>query len=69
MCEGLYRTQQAALRLFGPSARLTGTAGSAKGPGEVRIVVDGRTLGRGQTFRQALEAVTAGSLDDEKAVA
>jgi len=44
--------------VFGPSARLDGSIGSARDPGHIRIVVDGRTLGSGSTFGQALADVT-----------
>jgi hypothetical protein len=58
MNEALYRHQQAVRRLFGPSARLTGSAGSGRGPGVLEIKVDGRTIGSGSSFGQALQAVT-----------
>ncbi len=58
MDEALYRLQQTVLRMFGPSARIAGTGGSGRGPGSVRIVLDGRTLGTGRTFEQALQDVT-----------
>jgi len=45
-------------RLFGPSVRLDGSIGSQKAPGELRIVLDGRTLGEGRSFGQALQDVT-----------
>jgi len=58
MHEATYRLNQATKRLFGPSARLTGTAGSAKGPGHVAIILDGRQLGSGASFQDALRDVT-----------
>jgi hypothetical protein len=58
MDEALYRGQQAVARLFGPHAILGGELGTPKRPGELRIVVDGRLLGRGGNFEQALADVT-----------
>ena len=58
MDEALYRLQQTVLRMFGPSARIAGTGGSGRGPGSVRIVLDGRTLGTGRTFEQAMQDVS-----------
>ena len=55
MHEAIYRHQQAVQRCFGPSARLDGSIGSARGPGVVEIKADGRTLGTGRTFEQALQ--------------
>ncbi len=57
MDEALYRQNQAVARLFDGAATITGSIGSRRGPGELRIVVDGRTLGTGRTFEQALQAV------------
>jgi hypothetical protein len=54
MCEGLYRQNQAVRRMFGPSARITGSAGSCRKPGVLEIRVDGRTIGSGSSFVQAL---------------
>lgn len=47
-------------RVFGPEARLTGSVGTGKGPGHVRILVDrvllpSRVLGIGPTFEAALQ--------------
>jgi hypothetical protein len=45
-----------AKRVFGPSAQIDGSLGSAMGPGELRIAVDDRLLGDGETFAEALQA-------------
>jgi hypothetical protein len=58
MDEALYRGQQTVQRVFGPHAVLTGSIGSGRGPGVVEIKADGRTLGRGPNFEQALADVT-----------
>lgn len=42
-------------RIFGPAARLTGTVGTMKRPGEIRIILDRRMLGIGPTFAMALQ--------------
>lgn len=58
MDEALYRQRQAVARLFGGAATISGSIGSQKAPGELRIVLDGRTLGEGRSFGQALQDVT-----------
>jgi len=58
MDEARYRQDQAAKRVFGPSARISGTIGSARGPGVLEIRIDDRTIGRGQSFSAALADVT-----------
>lgn len=58
MCEAIYRERQAVKRLFGASAVLAGSIGSARGPGHVAIVLDGRQIGTGRTFQAALQDVT-----------
>jgi len=40
--------------VFGPSAMLAGSMGSDTALGDVRIQVNGRTVGTGQTFQEAL---------------
>ena len=42
-------------RVFGPDARLAGSIGTVKRPGELRIVVGRRVLGTGPTFAAALQ--------------
>ncbi|NLY02895.1 MAG: hypothetical protein GXY83_43140 [Rhodopirellula sp.] len=44
--------------VFGPSARLDGSIGSAREPGHIRIVVAGRTLASGPDFATALQAAS-----------
>jgi len=41
---------------FGPSAALSGSMGSHTSPGAVRIQVDGRVVGTGESFAEALQA-------------
>ena len=41
-------------RLFGESATITGSIGSARAPGRLTVTVDGRTLGGGRTLQQAI---------------
>ncbi len=43
-------------RVFGPAAELGGSIGTVKRPGELRVVVAGRTIGRGANFADALQA-------------
>lgn len=43
-------------RVFGAAAVLGGSIGSERQPGEIRIVLDRRTIGCGPTFRMALQA-------------
>jgi len=59
MHEAIYRQEQAVRRVFGPAAALFGSLGSRRGPGVVEIRVEGRTLGSGASFEQALQDVTA----------
>ncbi len=66
MDEALYRQRQAVARLFDGAATITGSIGTAKAPGELRIVADGRTLGEGRTFGQALADVTVRSGPERK---
>lgn len=42
-------------RIFGPEARLSGSVGTRKRPGVIRIVVGRRVLGTGPTFEAALQ--------------
>ncbi len=58
MDESLYRQRQAVARLFDGAATMSGSIGSARGPGDIRIVLDGRAIGTGQTFGEALANVT-----------
>ena len=58
MDEALYRQNQATKRLFGPSATLAGSIGTPSRPGVVEIKCDGRTLGSGLSFEQALQDAT-----------
>jgi hypothetical protein len=55
MAESEYRQNQVTKRLFGQDARLCGSIGSARGPGHIEIRANGRTLGTGRTFEQALQ--------------
>jgi len=41
---------------FGPSALLAGSMGSHTSPGAVRIQINGRVVGSGGTFQEALQA-------------
>ena len=66
MDEALYRQNQATMRLFGPSAVLTGSIGTPSRPGVVEIKANGRTLGRGPSFQAALADVTVRSTPGEK---
>jgi hypothetical protein len=43
-----------AKRLFGAGARLDGSIGTVRHPGELRILLDGRLIGSGPTFEQAI---------------
>ena len=43
-------------RIFGPSATVTGSMGSAVAAGDIRIILDGTTIGSGLTFADALQA-------------
>ena len=58
MDEARYRHDQMVRRLFGPSVRLDGSIGSQKAPGELRIVLDGRTIASGESFATALQAAS-----------
>jgi len=58
MDEGLYRQHQAVARLFGPAATISGSIGTRKAPGELRIIVAGETIGTGASFGQALQAAS-----------
>jgi len=58
MDEALYRQRQAVARLFDGAATITGSIGTAKAPGELRIVLDGRTIGTGESFGQALQSAS-----------
>jgi hypothetical protein len=42
-------------RMFGDEARFDGAIGTERRPGEIRIVCRGRVLGRGPTFKAALQ--------------
>ena len=42
-------------RIFGPSARVDGSMGSPVAAGELRILLDGHTIGRGSDFETALQ--------------
>lgn len=54
MDEALYRQRQAVARLFDGAATISGSIGSARGPGVLEIRVDGRTIGTGPNFSAAL---------------
>ena len=41
-------------RVFGPAAELDGSIGSPQQPGIIKIVLDGRTIGVGGSFQEAL---------------
>ncbi|MCY2987180.1 MAG: hypothetical protein NTY19_04830 [Planctomycetota bacterium] len=58
MDESIYRQRQTVLRLFGPSATITGAMGSRLAPGNVQIHLADRRLGCGRTFQQAVELAT-----------
>ena|GEM_PF-6668734 len=58
MDEALYRQRQAVARLFGGAATISGSIGSQKAPGELRIVLDGRTIASGESFATALQAAS-----------
>lgn len=58
MDEALYRQRQAVARLFDGAATISGSIGSARGPGVLEIRVDGETVGSGSTFGQALQSAT-----------
>jgi hypothetical protein len=53
----LEQHQRQVLLAFGPSAQIGGTLGTSRGPGELRITVDDRLLGDGETFQEALESL------------
>jgi hypothetical protein len=55
MDKHLAQHQRQVLLAFGPSAQIGGTLGTSRGPGELRITVDDRLLGDGETFQEALE--------------
>ena len=40
---------------FGPSATVAGSMGSAVAVGDVRIILDGKTIGTGHSFAGALQ--------------
>ncbi len=52
-----------AKRIFGPSARIAGSFGTVRQPGDIRIMVDDRLLGTGGTFQDALADVTTRNHD------
>ncbi len=58
MVEDLAIEHRAVRQLFGDGARIDGRMGSGIAPGCIEIKVDGRRLGCGLTFRQALEYAT-----------
>lgn len=43
------------MQVFGPDAVLTGVMGSETAAGDVRIQINGRTVGTGMTFQEALQ--------------
>ena len=58
-----------AKRIFGPAATIGGSIGSAENPGEFQIIVEGKTIGTGPTFNQAMQAAhrtAAGMADCER---
>ena len=46
--------ERIAKSVFGPDARLSGSVGSARYPGDLTIRLDGRILGSARTFQAAL---------------
>jgi hypothetical protein len=50
----LERLNRIAKQVFGTDAELKGTVGTATGPGELRIDVNGRTIGRGASFQEVV---------------
>jgi hypothetical protein len=57
--------------VFGPTASVSGQLGTSRGPGIIRIDLDGRQLGAGPTFAEALTAAQrhAAELAEAPAVA
>ncbi len=58
MDETLYRQRQAVARLFDGAATISGSIGSARGPGHIRIMLDGQVVGSGESFATALQAAS-----------
>ena len=54
MVEDMQAEHRQVKQLFGPDATVTGRMGSGVAPGNVQIHIDGRRLGCGRTFQQAL---------------
>ena len=55
MVEDMQAEHRQVKQLFGPDATVTGRMGSQLAPGVVEIHLDGRRLGCGRTFAQAVE--------------
>ena len=58
MIDDLSQERLAIQRLFGGGATVTGSLATPRGPGAVEIRHDGRMLGSGSTFTQALQRAT-----------
>ena len=52
----LQKFQDSVRRIFGDAARLDGCLGTETRGGEIRIILDHRTIGSGPTFEAALQA-------------
>lgn len=54
MIEHLRQERRVVQQLYGGAAQLIETAGTRIGPGTVEITVEGRPVGQGSSFREAL---------------
>jgi len=63
------RLDNTAKRMFGADAAVSGCVGTATAPGELRILVDGHVVGRGESFQEALSeaALTLGRRAGDRA--